>query len=131
MTYPDRFLLVFRQQGRLYIEWDWAMLVYREVATMGTVQRRISHIVIAGTLACTLAACSTPQERAAHKQAEVEQMMVIYGPACQRLGYAPDSDPWRSCVLQLNEQDDRLRYRSSPGYYCDGWGPGYWRGGCW
>ena len=85
-----------------------------------------SHIVIAGAIACVLAACSTPQERAAHKQAEVEQMMVIYGPACQRLGYTPNTDPWRSCILSLSAKDDLQRYGPSPGYY-----PGYWRGGYW
>jgi hypothetical protein len=110
-----------------------AGLSYAEISgdsEMDSEQRRISHIVTTGLVACMLAACSTPQERAARKQAEVEQMMATYGPACQRLGYTPDSDPWRSCVLQLNAQDD-LRYRTSPGYYCNGWGPGYWRGGCW
>ena len=106
---------------------------------MGSVQERANRILAAGrapialaalaTLA-TLAACTTPQERAVQKQAEVEQMMVIYGPACQRLGYQPQTDAWRSCVLQLNVQDDLQRYQMSSGY-CGGWGPGYWRSGCW
>jgi hypothetical protein len=110
---------------------------------MGSVQKRANRILIAGTLLRTLsrtvplaalaalAACTTPQERAARKQAEVEQMMVVYGPACQRLGYTPDSDSWRNCVLQLNAQDDLLRYQMSPSYSCNGWGPGYWHRGCW
>ena len=109
---------------------------------MGSVQQRANRPFAAATLArllrtsllvapCLLGACSTPQERAARKQAEVEQMMVVYGPACQRLGYTPNTDAWRSCVLQLNAQDDLLRYQTSPGYYCDGWGAGYRRAGCW
>ena len=79
-------------------------------------------------LAVATAACSTPQERAAQKQAEMANMMATYGPACSRLGYAVDSDPWRSCILSLSAKDDLLRYGTSPGYY-SGWGPGYWHGG--
>jgi hypothetical protein len=102
---------------------------------MGFVQQRANRGVVAASfalfaLALCLSACSTPQERAARKQAEVEQMMVEYGPACVRLGYTPATDPWRNCVLQLNGRDELLRYQSSPGYY-GGWGPGYWRGAGW
>ena len=115
---------------------------------MGSVQKRANRILEAGanarlqarlragapliaTLAVSavLAACVTPQERAIRNQAEVEQMMVLYGPACERLGYAPNTDAWRSCVLQLNARDDLQRYQTSPGYY--GGGAGYWRGGWW
>ena len=76
-------------------------------------------------LAAGLSACATPQERAAQAQADVAQMMAIYGPACARLGYAVQSDPWRNCVINLSVKNDLQRY--GPGYY--GWGPGYWRGG--
>lgn len=107
---------------------------------MGSVQTRANRIhTVAGkplrilSSAALLAAlgllagCTTPQERATRNQAEVERMMAEYGPACERLGYAPNSDPWRSCVLKLNERDDLLRY--PPDYY-GGWGPG-WRGRGW
>jgi len=83
----------------------------------------------AGTLlllALASAACSTPQERAAQKQAEMANTMAIYGPACSRLGYAVDSDQWRSCILSLSAKDEMQRYGPAPGYY-----PGYWRGGYW
>jgi hypothetical protein len=36
--------------------------------------------------------------------------MQIYGPACSKLGYAANSDPWRSCVLQLSAKEDMERY---------------------
>jgi hypothetical protein len=78
--------------------------------------------------ALLLAACATPQERAMQKQAEMEGMMALYGPACARLGYAPNSDQWRSCILNLSIKDE-VRY-SAPTYY-PGWGPGYWHGGYW
>jgi hypothetical protein len=80
-------------------------------------------------LAPVLSGCTTPQERAAQAQAEVEQMMMVYGPACTRLGYAAESDAWRSCVLKLSTKHDLQRSASSPGYY--GWGPGYWRPNGW
>lgn len=79
--------------------------------------------------ALMLTACATtPEEQAARKRAEMEQMIAIYGPACARLGYQPNSDQWRSCILNLSTKDD-LRYYSYPPYY-GGWGPG-WRGGSW
>ena len=52
-------------------------------------------------LAMVLAGCSTPQQRAAKQQAEMERMIVEYGPACTKLGHPPDTDPWRQCVVQL------------------------------
>jgi hypothetical protein len=76
-----------------------------------------------------MAACTTPQERAARLQAEVDQMMVVYGPACNKLGYPAGSDQWRDCVLRLAARDDAERYRSS--YYL-GYGRGHWgMGGRW
>jgi len=79
-------------------------------------------------LPALLAACSTPQERAARARVQVEQMMAEYGPACIRLGYAANSDPWRSCVINLSTKNDLQRYGPTPGYYA-GWGPDYhWRG---
>lgn len=72
-------------------------------------------------LALATAACTTPQERAAQKQAEVASMITIYGPACARLGYAVDTDPWRNCIVNLSTKDDMMHY-SYPGYY-PGWGP--------
>lgn len=77
-----------------------------------------------------LSACSTPQQRAAQAQADVEHMMVVYGPACTRLGYTAGSDPWRSCVLSLSAKDDLQRYGSAPHYYA-GYGMGRWPGGWW
>ena len=75
-----------------------------------------------------LTGCTTPQQRAAQAQAEVEQMMVTYGPACSRLGYANESDQWRTCILNLNARDEMQRYDSS--YYA-GYGSGFGRWGGW
>ncbi len=87
-------------------------------------------MALAPALLLSLPACSTPQERAAQVQAQVEHMMVVYGPACSRLGYTAGSDPWRSCVLNLSAKDDLQRYGPDPHYYA-GWGMGRWPGGWW
>ena len=88
---------------------------------------RNSIVVLSAAL--MLGACASPQERAARKQAEMADMMVVYGPACERLGYALQSDPWRNCILSLSTKDEVQRY-GHPGYG-GAWGPGYWGGGYW
>jgi hypothetical protein len=87
-------------------------------------------IAIAGLAALTLAGCSTPEQRAAEIQAEMNRMMVTFGPACDKLGYAANSDPWRNCVLQLSAKEDAQRY-GYPAYYA-AYGRSRWAvGGMW
>ena len=76
--------------------------------------------------ALLLAACSTPQERAAYQQQQADEMVVVYGPACQRLGYTANTDQWRACILNLSAKDELRTDLSYPYYY--GYGPGYWHG---
>ena len=52
-----------------------------------------------------LAGCATPAERAAQIQREVEEMIVVYGPGCERLGFANGTDDWRNCILRLSARD--------------------------
>ncbi len=61
-----------------------------------------------------VAGCATQAERAAQVQREVEQMIQLYGPGCERLGYKSDSDPWRECVLRLATRDSFERYSRYP-----------------
>ena len=68
-------------------------------------------ILLVGFLA--LAGCATTDERAKQMQAEIDSMIAVYGPACERLGYKPDEDKWRDCVLRLAARDDR-RYSRYP-----------------
>lgn len=89
-----------------------------------------ARLCVPALLAVLLGGCATPQQQAAQKQAEVEQMMQVYGPACSRLGYTAGSDQWRSCVLSLNSRDEMQRYYGPGGYY-PGYYPGRWRGGWW
>jgi hypothetical protein len=56
-----------------------------------------------------VAGCATPAERAAQVQRDVDEMVRVYGPGCERLGYKPDSDPWRECVLRLATNDTMAR----------------------
>jgi hypothetical protein len=60
-------------------------------------------------LVLLLAACATPAERAAQKQSQMDEMMMVYGPACEKLGYKVHSDLWRDCVLRLDARDSSLR----------------------
>lgn len=77
------------------------------------------------------AACATPEQRAARKQAEMAQAMAVYGPACSQLGYAANSDQWRACVLHLDTRAEMERFNNTPSFY-GGFGPGYRRwGGYW
>jgi len=52
-------------------------------------------------LVALVAACATPEQRAARVEQEVTAMIQEYGPGCERLGYKADTDPWRDCVLRL------------------------------
>ena len=79
------------------------------------------------TIAALLAACSTPQERAAYMQAQAEEMVTVYGPACVRLGYVANTDQWRACILHLSSMEALQNSLSYPSYY----GPGYWHGAYW
>jgi hypothetical protein len=65
------------------------------------------------TLALLLGGCATQAERAAQQQREVDDMIAVYGPACERLGNARDTEPWRSCILKLDTRNTE-RYRTAP-----------------
>jgi hypothetical protein len=69
-------------------------------------------IVFAMVLSATglLAGCATPAEEAAYAQHEMDRRIAIYGPACERLGYTANTDPWRNCVMQLSYKNDMQRY---------------------
>ncbi len=84
--------------------------------------------------ALALAGCATPEQRAASMQAQMSSMMVVYGPACAKLGYASNSDQWRNCVLQLSAKEDAERYGYPPyyaGYARSRWGAGAMWGPYW
>ena len=65
-------------------------------------------------VAVLAAACTTQADRTARMQREVDEMIATYGPACEKLGYQRDADPWRDCVLRLNAKDTVARYSRAP-----------------
>ena len=60
-------------------------------------------------LVLSLVGCATQEERAAAVQRDVDDMIRVYGPGCEKLGYKSDTDPWRECVLRLAHRDDLQR----------------------
>jgi hypothetical protein len=52
-----------------------------------------------------IAGCATPEQRAAQVQREVEELIRVYGPGCEKLGFKTDTDQWRDCVLRLATKD--------------------------
>jgi len=65
-------------------------------------------------IATALGGCMTTAERSAQMQAEIDDMVAVYGPACDKLGFQASTDPWRNCVLGLSAQKTRERYYASP-----------------
>jgi hypothetical protein len=84
--------------------------------------------ILVAASALLLAACTTPQERAAKMQVEMDRIIIEYGPACIRLGYQQHSDQWRNCILQLSTKDDITRYGNPTRVY-GGFGRSHWGGG--
>jgi hypothetical protein len=73
----------------------------------------MSHRIFLLGAALLAFGCATPAERAARMQAEVEEMIEVYGPACETLGYKRNDDKWRECIIKLAAKDER-RYSRHP-----------------
>ncbi len=56
---------------------------------------------------------------------EIDEMVQIYGPACEKIGFNRNTDPWRNCIINLS-QKDALRYSSSYYYARPYWYNPYW-----
>lgn len=76
--------------------------------------------IIAALTAVVLAACASPAEQAARAEREIDYMVQIYAPACEKLGYTRNTDPWRNCILGLSTKDDIARYNSDL-YFSSRW----------
>lgn len=57
-----------------------------------------------------LGACATPQERTAFRENPVQALAPIYGPACDKRGYAKDTEQWRNCILRSSTRDELAQY---------------------
>ena len=84
--------------------------------------------IIALLAALSLAGCASTAERAAAVSRDVEDMISVYGPGCERLGYKADSDGWRDCVLRL-ATNDRIEQHDVMTQSCLGARRGLWRCG--
>ncbi len=60
-------------------------------------------------MAVLLAACGTPEERAAYREDPVKAMSAEYGPACVRQGLSEGSEQWRNCVVRTSTRDELAR----------------------
>ena len=65
--------------------------------------------IAASLLLLLVTGCATQEERAAAVQRDVDDMIRVYGPGCEKLGFKSDSDPWRECILRLAHRDDLQR----------------------
>ena len=82
--------------------------------------------VLSVFIALILAACASPAEQAAQVEREVDRMVLVYGPACEKLGFKANTDPWRNCVIGLS-QKDAVRQGSNAYYHAyPFWYPPYW-----
>jgi len=72
--------------------------------------------------------CASTTERAAAVSRDVEDMISVYGPGCERLGYTANTDGWRECVLRL-ATNDRIEQIDLMTQSCLGPRRGLWRCG--
>jgi len=80
---------------------------------------RALPVLIASLLSAVVAGCATQAERAAAVERDVEDMIQVYGPGCEKLGYDSNSDPWRECILRLANRDE-LERRANSTTHCIG-----------
>lgn len=65
--------------------------------------------IAASLLLILVTGCATQEERAAAVQRDVDDMIRVYGPGCEKLGFKSDTDSWRECILRLAHRDDLQR----------------------
>ncbi len=76
-----------------------------------------------------LAGCaSNPQAEQQRATRQMEYKMQVYGPACEKLGHARDTDAWRECVQREYEQTImRQQYNWDYPYWSPYYGRPYYR----
>ena len=74
-------------------------------------------------LAVVLVGCTTTEQEAQYMVNQVDYMVQVYGPACDKLGYQKNTDRWRDCIVSLSLKNEYSRY---DGYYGYGYPPRYW-----
>lgn len=67
------------------------------------------HSIGLAAIIFLLTGCATTADQAAQAERDADRMMQVYGPACKKLGFAPDTDPWRNCIIGLSRKDSADR----------------------
>lgn len=64
-----------------------------------------------------LAACATtPEQQRAYAEREANRLRQAHGQTCENLGYQPETDKWRDCLLQRESQRLMQQNYWYPGY---------------
>lgn len=89
--------------------------------------------ILLGLLTALLAACATtPEEARAYAEREANRLKAAHGQTCEKLGYKPETNEWRDCLLDLENQrimqQQMLMDRSY--WHFPGFAPYYYRPGC-
>jgi hypothetical protein len=65
---------------------------------------KIRTITVFASLAVLSACASNPAAEQARATQQMDYKMQVYGPACEKLGFAKDTDKWRECIQREYEQ---------------------------
>jgi hypothetical protein len=65
---------------------------------------KIRAITVLASLAVLSACASNPAAEQARATQQMDYKMQVYGPACEKLGFAKDTDKWRECIQREYEQ---------------------------
>lgn len=72
-----------------------------------------------------LSGCATtPEQARANAEREAARLKQAHGQTCERLGYEIESDKWRDCLLELENQ--RLMQQQMMMDRMNGYYPGYY-----
>jgi len=68
---------------------------------------RVYGVLVGLMAAMLLAACATPEQRAAFNASIAQrQVREVYAPRCQAFGYEPGTNEFAGCVERLATQDN-------------------------
>lgn len=59
------------------------------------------RLLIASLPLLVLAACASPERQA-------ERAIAKFGPYCEKLGYAKNTDPWRDCIMKEQARETSI-----------------------
>ena len=69
----------------------------------------IRAISILGVVLVFAGCATNPQAEQQKATQLMEYKIHVYGPACEKLGFNKDTDPWRECIQREYEQTQMMR----------------------